>query len=297
MMNATWAPCPDPVCANPVPTTRHRRWGPLALVVLWGWSCGAPADSTVDWTDHDPANGERLDHGDWQALLDTYLVTDDPSGVYLVDYAGLKANEADRERLAGYLDYLQGLDPRRYARDVQMAYWVNLYNALTVHVILSEYPVESIRDIHEGLVPNTGPWGDVHAEVQGQPLTLDNIEHDILRPFWRDNRVHYAVNCASIGCPNLATEAFTADNLERLLDQGARDYVNHVRGAECLDEAFCVVSSIYYWFHEDFGNSDEGVLEHLRMYAEGELANMLRDFDGSIDHEYDWSLNDAASAP
>ena len=80
------------------------------------------------------------------------------------------------------------------------------------------------------------------------PLTLDNIEHDILRPLWQDNRIHYAVNCASLGCPNLAPEVYTADNLERLLDQGARDYVNHPRGVEVLDEAFAVVSSIYYWY-------------------------------------------------
>ncbi|WP_419935988.1 DUF547 domain-containing protein [Candidatus Palauibacter sp.] len=271
-------------------SVRLGLWGLFGLLALGGVSCAGPSIDE-SWADHDPSNAERLDHSDWQALLDAYLITDDPSGVNLVDYAKLKANPADQQRLAGYIDYLQGLDPRQYARDVQMAYWINLYNAVTLRVVLDEYPVESIKDIHEGLIPNAGPWGDVHAMVAGQPLTLDNIEHDILRPIWQDNRIHYGVNCASIGCPNLAPEPYTAENLERLLDQAARDYVNHLRGAELLDEAFGVVSSIYYWYQEDFGNSDAGVLEHLRKYAEGDLAEQLRDFDGSLDHEYDWSLN------
>ena len=274
---------------------RFRPWGLLGLLALGGVSCGTPS-ADASWADHDPTNTERLDHSEWQALLDAYLITDDPSGVNLVDYAKLQANAADRGRLARYIEHLQGLDPRRYAKDVQMAYWINLYNAVTVRVVLDGYPVASIKDIHEGLIPGTGPWGDVHAMVAGQPLTLDNIEHDILRPIWQDNRIHYAVNCASMGCPNLAPEPYTADNLERLLEQGARDYVNHVRGAELLDEAFGVVSSIYYWYQEDFGNSEAGVLEHLRKYAEGDLAEQLRDFDGSLDHEYDWSLN-APSTP
>ena len=274
--------------------TRFHLLGLLGLLALGGTSCGAPS-ADASWADHDPTNTEVLDHSEWQALLDAYLITDDPSGVNLVDYAKLQANDADRQRLASYIDYLQGLDPRRYAKDVQMAYWINLYNAVTVRVVLDEYPVESIKDIHEGLIPGTGPWGDVHAMVAGQPLTLDNIEHDILRPIWQDNRIHYAVNCASMGCPNLAPEPYTADNLERLLEQGARDYVNHWRGAELLDEAFGVVSSIYYWYHEDFGNSEAGVLEHLRKYAEGDLAEQLQGFDGSLDHEYDWNLNAPAT--
>ncbi len=274
---------------------RFRPWGLLGLLALGGVSCGTPSPD-ASWADHDPTNTGRLDHSEWQTLLDAYLITDDPSGINLVDYAKLQANAADRGRLAGYIEYLQEQDPRQYAKDVQMAYWINLYNAVTVRVVVDAYPVASIKDIHEGLIPGTGPWGDVHAMVAGQPLTLDNIEHDILRPIWQDSRIHYAVNCASMGCPNLAPEPYTADNLERQLEQGARDYVNHVRGAELLDEAFGVVSSIYYWYQEDFGNSEAGVLEHLRKYAEGDLAEQLREFDGSLDHEYDWSLN-APSTP
>ena len=252
---------------------------------------GFGQDAASIWDQSDPDNTASIDHGDWQAVLDAYLITDDPSGVNMFDYGALKASEADRQRLAGYLTDLQGMDPREFARDEQMAYWINLYNAITVRVVVDAYPVESIMLIYEGEGPAAGPWKAVNAHVAGNPLTLDNIEHDILRPIWQDNRIHYAVNCASIGCPNLAPEAYTAANLDRLMDQGAREFVNHVRGVELLDEAFGVTSSIYFWYMEDFGDSEEGVLEHFRKYAEGELADQLAAFDGSLDHEYDWRLN------
>ena len=162
---------------------------------------------------------------------------------------------------------------------------------MTVRVVVNAYPVQSILEIHEGENAGTGPWKDIHAMVAGIPLTLDNIEHDILRPIWQDNRIHYAVNCAAMGCPDLASEAFSRDNTERLLNQGAKAFVNHLRGVELLDEAFGVTSSIYFWYIEDFGNSESGILKHLLTYAEGDLANQLTGFDGSLDHEYDWSLN------
>ena len=244
------------------------------------------------WDKSDATNTATIDHGDWQAVLDTYLITDDPSGVHLFDYRALQANTADRQRLNGYLGHLQELDPRQYSRDVQMAYWINLYNALTVRVVVDAYPVESILQIHNGETPDTGPWKDIHATVAGVPLTLDNIEHDILRPIWQDNRIHYAVNCASLGCPNLASEAFTAANLEPLMDQCANEFVNHLRAVELLDEAFGVTSSLYFWYIEDFGNSEAGVLAHLQKYAEEDLAEQLKAFDGSLDHEYDWRLNE-----
>lgn len=263
----------------------------LGLLTLGGASCYGQAADNI-WNKYDSANTAKIDHSAWQEVLDAYLITDHPSGVHLFDYRALQANTADRQRLNGYLDYLQELDPRQYVRDVQMAYWINLYNAVTVRVVVDAYPVESILQIHKGETPDTGPWKEVHAMVAGNPLTLDNIEHDILRPIWQDNRIHYAVNCAAMGCPNLASDAFSADNLERLLDQGAKEFVNHLRGVEFLDEAFGVTSSIYFWYIEDFGNSESGILEHLRRYAEGDLAEQLEDFEGSLDHEYDWSLNE-----
>jgi hypothetical protein len=270
--------------------------GLLGVALLAGVAKAAPGSELLSaWEASVETNAESIDHSAWQGILDTYL-TSHPSGINRFDYAALKANAEDAARLAGYLTSLQELDPRHYSRQEQQAYWINFYNALTVETVVEGYPVDSIKKIHEGIVPLSGPWGDQRATVNGQRLTLDNMEHDILRALWRDPRIHYAVNCASIGCPNLMPTVFTAANLEEMMDAAARAYINHPRGVELMDEAFGVVSSIYFWFPEDFGNSEAGVLEHLRKYADGELAEMLQDFDGSLDHEYDWSLN-APSTP
>ena len=242
------------------------------------------------WDASDEANAATVDHSAWQALLGKYLAPH-PSGVNRFDYGSLKGDADALAKLNAYLGKLQDMDPRTYAKAEQKAYWINFYNALTVKVVTDGYPVDSIKDIHEGWLPLTGPWGDVHAEVAGQELTLDNIEHGILRPIWQDERIHYAVNCASIGCPNLATDAYTAANMESLLEAGAREYVNHPRGVDFVDEDFIVMSSIYDWFVIDFGDSEEGVLAHLVKYADDDLAVQLKDFVGAIDYEYDWDLN------
>ncbi len=282
-------------------TTRsgHRRPVLTAVAVLaaGGWlgasNCASNGPEVlVSWAEHDNQNSETIDHREWQAILDGYLHTDDPSGVHLFDYGGLKANAVDRGRLQDYLAHLEAVDPRLYSRDEQMAYWINFYNALTVETVVEDYPVDSIKNIHDGIVPLSGPWGDRRATVAGQRLTLDNMEHDILRALWRDPRIHYAVNCASIGCPNLAPRVFTAADLEAMMDAAARGYINHPRGVELMDEMSGVVSSIYTWFQEDFGGSEAGVVEHLLRYAEPELAEQLKSFEGGFDYEYDWDLND-----
>lgn len=242
------------------------------------------------WGASDEQNAETIDHSLWQSILDTHL-KQHASGINRFDYVGLKAATQDMSKLNGYLDKLQSVDPRDYARAEQKAYWINFYNALTVKVVVDAYPVDSIKEIHESWIPRSGPWRDVHANLVGQDLTLDNIEHGILRPIWQDERIHYAVNCASIGCPNLASDAYTAANMESLLDAGARAYVNHPRGVDVVDEDFIVLSSIYDWWVYDFGDSEDGVIAHLIKYADADLAAQLKDFSGAIDYEYDWELN------
>ena len=268
------------------------RTATAALAILLGMA-GPPAaaqDAVLIpmWDASDESNTATIDHAPWQEILDRYLRTDDPSGVHRFDYGGLKANADDRQKLGAYLKNLATLDPRSFAKAEQMAYWINLYNALTVFVIVPRYPVDSIKDIKSGLI-DFGPWNLELIPVQGVKLTLNNIEHGILRPIWRDPRIHYAVNCASIGCPNLAPEAYRSDNLERLLEQGAMEYINHPRGAQVRDGKL-LVSSIYDWFKADFGGTDEGVFAHLARYARPELAAQLSGYD-SFDDDYDWSLN------
>ena len=268
---------------------RIGRRAAAAIGIAVAAVAGADAEVTAFWSEHDDANPAVIDHAPWQALLTAYLRTDHPSGVARFDYAALKASAEDTARLAAYLEALQAVDPRRYARAEQLAYWINFYNALTVRLVAAAFPIASIRDIGESwLLP--GPWKDENATVAGQALTLHNIEHDILRPIWGDSRIHYAVNCASYGCPNLMATAFTAANASELMAAGARAYVNHPRGV-AFDGEDVTVSSIYDWFQEDFGDSEAGVLAHLLEYAEAPLAERLRRFDGDMAFAYDWALN------
>lgn len=244
------------------------------------------------WTAHDANSTQIIDHSVWSRLLGRYIKTD-TSGVNRFDYQAVDRD--DREALDSYIDGLARTEVSRLNRTEQKAYWINLYNALTIRTVLEHYPVESIKDIR--ISPgffSSGPWGAELVTVEGGKLTLDDIEHRILRPIWRDPRIHYAVNCAAVGCPNLQPRAFTAENSDVLLTAGAEGYVNDPRGAR-LEDGGLVVSSIYAWFEEDFGGDASGVLAHLRLFARPELLRRL-DRGGRITgYEYDWSLNDAVA--
>jgi hypothetical protein len=268
----------------------------LTLAALLAGATALPAAAAPEadlwprWQAHDPDATATIDHTAWGDFLDDYLVVRD-DGANLVRYASV--SEADRRALDSYLDKLSGIQISRYSRPVQFAYWVNLYNALTIEVVLDHYPVDSIRDID--ISPgwfSSGPWGAELVEVEGTALTLNDIEHRILRPIWQDPRIHYAVNCASIGCPDLRPEPYAAETLDRQLDAAARGYVNDPRGAELMDGAL-TVSKIYTWYQEDFENSDAGVIRHLRQHADAELRATLDGISDIADSRYDWSLNEA----
>jgi hypothetical protein len=238
------------------------------------------------WQTHNPSSNLRVDHGIWSSLLEKYLITDSPSGINLFRYADVDV--LDREVLSEYIDKLQNTPVSDLDRDEQKAFWINAYNSLTVKLILDNYPVKSIRKIPRS-------WDTVVATVEGHGVTLNDIEHRILRPVWKDNRVHYALNCASIGCPNLLPVAFTGRTTEELLEQAAREYINHSRGAR-VEEKKLFVSTIYKWYRTDFGGSKQSVIDHLYKYADGDLKDQLNDIrDGKekvrMKFRYDWNLN------
>jgi hypothetical protein len=268
----------------------------LILVSIGLWLASAPATAAPKaelwerWTAHDPASAAQVDHSAWDRFLREHVSTDG-NGVNRIAYGDVSA--ADRQALDAYLAGLSRVPVSGLSRPRQLAFWVNLYNALTVAVVLDAYPVASIRDIDisPGLFAD-GPWGKKLVTVEGEPVSLDDIEHRILRPIWRDPRIHYAVNCASIGCPNLRPMAMTAATAEAYLDAGAHDYVNNPRGASAADGRL-VVSSLYDWYRADFGGDEAGVIGHLRRYASPPLATALDGLTSIADDRYDWSLNDA----
>ena len=263
----------------------------VIITILYGASAQAApkAELWARWQKHDPASRQKIDHGDWDRFLKQYVVTADPSGIHRVRYQAVAPE--DRKSLKSYLQAMQAVAVSSYSRAEQRAYWINVYNAVTVDLILGRFPVASIRDINisPGLLAR-GPWGAKLFSVEGERLSLDDIEHRILRPIWKDSRIHYALNCASLGCPNLQAEAYTADNTEALLERGAREFINHPRGV-AVQKGRLQVSSIYVWFQEDFGGDAEGLMEHWQQYANPRLADALEKYSGGLAHDYDWRLN------
>lgn len=249
------------------------------------------AEAWRRWTANDPRSGIVVDHGAWDKFLKTYVAAD-ATGLNRVAYA--MVTDTDKEALRAYLAQLAAVPVSRLDRDEQRAYWVNMYNALTLRVVLDHYPVGSIQDIDLGPgIFSSGPWDRKLVKIDGEMVSLNDIEHRILRPIWKDPRLHYAVNCASVGCPNLQRSAFTAARMDVMLDRAASVYVNNARGVR-FDDGALVVSKVYAWFQDDFGGSEAAVLDHLRRYADGDLAAKLRRATGIAAYVYDWSLNDAA---
>jgi len=271
----------------------------LALVVvLFGDAsvqAAAKAELWARWQKQDPASQQTIDHGAWERFLRQYVITNHPSGIYRVRYQAVAPE--DFRSLRSYLQSLQGLMISSFNRAQQKAYWINAYNAIMVELVLSRYPVASVRDINTspGLIER-GPWGAKSFSVEGEKVSLDDIEHRILRPIWKDSRIHYALNNASLGSPNLQPAAYTNENTEALLERGAKEFVNHPRGVS-IQKGKLQVSSLYIWFQEDFGRDAEDLMEHWQQYANPALADALEKYSGGLAHDYDWRLNGVEAKP
>jgi hypothetical protein len=258
-------------------------WTLVAL--LFGLTQGAYAGT--DWSQNKSSSSTAVDHTAWNVVLQNSITTDS-TGLNLFDYDAAAATH--KSAVAEYVKKLENTTVTALSKPEQKALWINLYNALTVKLIIDNLPVDSIKEIKPSLL-SFGPWDKELTTVEGQALSLNDIEHEILRPLFGDNRIHYAVNCASIGCPNLQNKAYTADNTEALLDFSAKQYVNHPRGVTIEDEEDLILSSIYKWYSEDFGEDEEDLIDHLSKYAEPALKTQLELFDEVDDYQYNWDLN------
>ncbi|MCC4799104.1 hypothetical protein BCT30_10545 [Enterovibrio norvegicus] len=254
----------------------------LGLLVIANHAYAAPKSKLWPmWNKSDDANLSKIDHQDWQTILTKYVIKRDYNNLFR--YADV--SDEDKALLEKYLSDLTQMDPRDYSRSEQFAYWINLYNALTVKLILDEYPVKSITKL--GGFMSFGPWDEDVAVINGEDITLNDIEHRILRPIWNDPRIHYAVNCASLGCPNLSDEAYDGENMEKLLTEAARQFTNSPKCLLISDNTL-IISSIYDWYGSDFGDDEQAILREIDKYRDGKK---LEGWSGKIKYEYDWSLN------
>jgi len=242
------------------------------------------------WVPTNPLSTETISHDEWQTFLDKHVTTDD-EGINVIDYQHL--SKTDINELNQYLNRLSDIKITTYNRQEQLAYWLNLYNALTVRTIASYYPIDSIQDINisPGIF-SIGPWGAYLITINNTPMTLDEIHNRIIRPIWNDNRTHYAINNATIGAPNLNRTAFNGRNIEEQLNEAAKQYINTHRGVQIIAGKL-MVSKLYRWYVEDFGENDEGIIRHLNQFGDDKLKNDLKHIQHIENYIYNWHLNQA----
>ena len=250
---------------------KHRTFTHIAILSIsillsGGWFSESPASPTVD-------------HSIFADLLKKYVKNG------RVDYAGFKSEET---KLDEYLKILEAVDSKSLSKDEQFAFYANVYNAWTIKLILSGYPeVKSIKDLGNLF---QSPWKKKIVRIDNDVMTLDNVEHDILRPRFKDPRVHFAINCAAISCPPLRPEPFQGDILNSQLDDSTRSFLNDPTSYKIDGNKF-YVSRIFKWFGEDF---DHDVLGFYLKYADGDLKQNLSENQKKIQIkylDYDWTLN------
>ena len=241
---------------------------------------------------------KTVDHSAFDSFLRTYYVAPTHAaaphyGAALLRYSDV--SEADKNALVSYINRLQDVQVTSLNKDEQLAFWINLYNAQTTRVILENYPVDSIRSIKSNFLDVKGPWNDKTLMVEGETLSLDNIENRIVRPLFNDPRIHYALNCAAIGCPNLRSQAYKSAGLDAVLDAQARAYLNNPRAIQ-IEDGRVTASRIFLWYKGDYGGSESAVLDHIRQYARPELRQSLDGVTKIDAYEYDWDLIDAGGS-
>ena len=262
----------------------RRQWLPLAP--LWIWA---------------GAGAQAFDHAylQWDALLKKHVRWLPDHKQSRVAYAGMAA---DRGQLAAVLDAFSALTPADFAafsRTQQMGFLINAYNAFTIELVLTEYPkLKSIKDV----VFIGSPWKKSFYRLLGEQRNLDWIEHEQLRPRYGDPRIHTAIVCASIGCPALKPDAYTAERLDEQLEDSMRRFLGD-RTRNRASAGKLEVSSIFKWFREDFEKGHQGFRKLADVFAR--YAVQLSDVLAVQEQlkaekltpeflDYDWSLNDAA---
>ncbi|MGB5943734.1 MAG: DUF547 domain-containing protein [Leeuwenhoekiella sp.] len=214
----------------------------------------------------------NVDHSTWDSLLKKHVDADG-----MVDYKGF---QDDRKGLDQYLGQLSALEPdNSWSVQELLAYYINLYNAYTVDLILRNYPTKSIKDIN-------GPWTKAFVPVGSKELSLGGIENGVLRKM-NEPRMHFAINCASISCPKLLNEAFTASKINEQLDRVTKEFINSDKNDIYKDSL--ELSRIFDWYKKDFLiDSTPTVVDYLNAFS-----NVKISADANITYkDYDWSLNE-----
>ncbi len=278
--------------------TTVRKWAAVLLIVLGLGSAAylflpsSAANATAlgkTWPATERISMDDIDHSAFNVLLKIYVDADG-----YVDYAGWKASATDRDTLQTYLGELSRADGQKPARrQAELAFWVNAYNAVTLEGILREYPTPSIRK-HTSMLGGYNIWKHLPLRVGDEAFSLERIENEILRPMG-EPRIHFAIVCASVGCPRLLNEAYSADKLEEQLATNTRDFFSRGQNIRVDAAAETIyLSSIMKWYSKDFGETQGQRLDDLADYLPpAAVAIIDKTPHVSVKYlDYDWDLND-----
>lgn len=245
------------------------------------------------WEVNNPLSKKIISHKAFNDFLEKYVTTND-EGINLVNYAKLESK--DLAALKQYLKDMSAISIEEYNRNEQLAYWINVYNALTIRTIASYYPIGNVQEVNisPGLF-SVGPWGAMLITIQHTSLSLDDIDNRIIRPIWNDPRTHYALNNATIGAPNLNKIAYSGAQIEAQLNEAASTYINSLRGVQVI-EGKLILSKLFDWYEEDFGGTKQAVIYHLAQFAKDPLSSQLKHINTIDTYSYNWHINSPAQA-
>ena len=234
------------------------------------------------------SNSEAFDFSDWDALVKKYVTPKTLEGVRLnaVNYASLKKDPV----FSGLITRLESYSPASLeSRESTLSFWINVYNILAAKMITDHYPIESIKDVGSFFKP---VWKRAAGTVGGKERTLNDIEHEILRKM-NEPRIHVAIVCASVSCPDLRREAYSSGKLNEQLDHQMEKFLRSREKGMKLDERKnrVYLSAIFKWFAEDF-ESRGGVLKYIGQYVTAEERKMLNNSKIKISYlYYNWKIN------
>jgi len=253
-----------------------------ASVLFFDWDVfffGPPSTRMVEAYGNDTPGGV-FDHSLWDELLHQYV-----SGEGLVDYAKLSA---DAVKLDRYLASLAHAPFDQLGRDEKLAFLINAYNACTLRLILDHYPTRSIKDI-----PSAKRWKARRWTIAGDLVSLDDLEHNRIRPKFAEPRVHFALVCAAKGCPPLRPEAYSGGRLDEQLDAQSRYVHGHARWLRLeADKGVVYLTRLYKWYGDDFRQTGRSVLEFAAQFSKPLREAMDRGAPLKVKWlDYDWSLN------
>lgn len=231
---------------------------------------------------------DAIDHSAWSALLTRYV---DSNG--RVNYSRWKDSKADQAALDTYLNSLSKAKTAGSSKNGRLAFWINAYNAVTIRGILNVYPTTSIRN-HTATLIGFNIWKDLFLYVDGKPYCLDDMEHKLLRPM-KEPRIHFAIVCASIGCPRLLNTAYRPTKIDQQLTQNTIHFFSHRQNLQ-YDRSTnrLKLSAILDWFQEDFGTTETAMLNRIQVWVSDPSANQAI-AKGNVRVEfldYNWKLND-----